>query len=257
MSSYTKSTDFASKDSLLTGNPLKTVKGTEIDDEFNSIQTAVNSKADLNAPALVNPTATTQAASDDSTKVATTAHVKDVLQTGGHIATAGIANDAVTADKLADTAVTADTYGSASNVPQITVDAQGRLTNATNVAVTLPTMTFASLSTSFGNGTTYDLVTDTYILSGTALFSGIGSAGGRLNVQVYDSTSGTGTLLQTFICGGFNELNGTDGGSGLSGRDSFTVLLPPTARSIKLVRADGNSMSGQLESYMTFTGYHT
>lgn len=77
MSSYTKSTDFASKDSLLTGNPLKTVKGTEIDDEFNSIQTAVNSKADLNAPALVNPTATTQAASDDSTKVATTAFVQD------------------------------------------------------------------------------------------------------------------------------------------------------------------------------------
>ena len=46
MSDYTKATDFAAKDALATGKPLKIVKGTELDDEFNSIQTAVNSKAD-------------------------------------------------------------------------------------------------------------------------------------------------------------------------------------------------------------------
>jgi hypothetical protein len=258
MTNYTKLTDFASKDTLPTGNAAKIVKGTEIDDEFEAIETAVATKANINSPTFTGtPAAPTAAASVDTTQVATTAFVKDVVTSGGYVTTAGIADDAITAAKLADTAVTADTYGDASNIPQITVDAQGRLTNATEVAVTIPTMTFASLSTSFGNGTTYDLVTDTYILSGTAFFSGSGSAGGRLDVQVYDSTSGTGTLLQTFICGGFNELNGTDGGSGMSGRDSFTVLLPPTARSIKLVRADGNSMSGQLESYMTFTGYHS
>ena len=37
MSDYTKATNFASKDSLSSGNPLKIVKGTEIDTEFNSI----------------------------------------------------------------------------------------------------------------------------------------------------------------------------------------------------------------------------
>jgi hypothetical protein len=37
---------------------------------------------------------------------------------------------------LANTAVTAGTYGSSTNVPQITVDAQGRVTAVTNVAVT-------------------------------------------------------------------------------------------------------------------------
>ena len=136
MSSYTKSTDFASKDALLTGNPLKVVKGTEIDDEFNAIQTAVNSKANTNSPDFSGtPTAPTASAATDTIQVATTAHVKDVLQTGGYIATAGIADDAVTADKLADTAVTADTYGDASNIPQITVDAQGRLTGVTEIAV--------------------------------------------------------------------------------------------------------------------------
>ena len=41
MSNYTKATNFASKDALPTGNALKTVSGTEIDDEFTRIATAV------------------------------------------------------------------------------------------------------------------------------------------------------------------------------------------------------------------------
>ena len=52
MSNYTKATDFAVKDSLSSGNPNKLVKGTEIDSEFTSIQSAVNSKADKDSPAL-------------------------------------------------------------------------------------------------------------------------------------------------------------------------------------------------------------
>ena len=80
MSSYTKSTDFASKDALLTGNPLKVVKGTEIDDEFNSIQTAVNSKADTNSPALTGtPTAPTASSATNTTQIATTAFVQAAL----------------------------------------------------------------------------------------------------------------------------------------------------------------------------------
>jgi len=77
MSSYTKSTDFASKDALLTGNPLKVVKGTEIDDEFNAIQTAVNSKADTNSPDLTGtPTAPTASAATNTTQIASTAFVQ-------------------------------------------------------------------------------------------------------------------------------------------------------------------------------------
>lgn len=45
MANYLKATDFASKDDLLSGDPQKIIKGTELDDEFSSIQTAVNSKA--------------------------------------------------------------------------------------------------------------------------------------------------------------------------------------------------------------------
>ena len=49
MSDYTKSTNFASKDNLSSGNPLKIVKGTEIDTEFNNIATAIATKQDYDA----------------------------------------------------------------------------------------------------------------------------------------------------------------------------------------------------------------
>jgi len=62
MTNYTKATNFATKDALTSGNPLKIVKGTEIDTEFNNIQTAVATKADLASPTftgtVVIPTAT-------------------------------------------------------------------------------------------------------------------------------------------------------------------------------------------------------
>ena len=47
MSNYTKSTNFATKDALPSGDPLKIVKGTEIDTEFNNIATAVATKLDI------------------------------------------------------------------------------------------------------------------------------------------------------------------------------------------------------------------
>ena len=46
MSNYTKTVNFASKDNLSPGNPLKIVKGTEIDTEYNNIATAVATKTD-------------------------------------------------------------------------------------------------------------------------------------------------------------------------------------------------------------------
>ena len=46
MSNYTKTTNFAAKDSLSPGNAGKVVKGAEIDVEFTNIQTAISTKAD-------------------------------------------------------------------------------------------------------------------------------------------------------------------------------------------------------------------
>ena len=46
MANYSKLTDFASKDTLPSGNANKIIKGTEIDDEFQAIETAISSKAE-------------------------------------------------------------------------------------------------------------------------------------------------------------------------------------------------------------------
>jgi hypothetical protein len=82
MSNYSKTTDFAAKDALSTGNANKIVKGTEIDDEFDAIQTAVNSKADTNNAALTGtPTAPTASAATNTTQLSTTAYVTDAITT--------------------------------------------------------------------------------------------------------------------------------------------------------------------------------
>lgn len=52
MSNYTKITNYAVKDALVTGNPSKRVKGTEIDADFSAVAVAVNSKADANNSTL-------------------------------------------------------------------------------------------------------------------------------------------------------------------------------------------------------------
>lgn len=50
MSDYTKSTNFAVKDNLASGNPGKIIKGSEIDAEYNNIATAVATKANTASP---------------------------------------------------------------------------------------------------------------------------------------------------------------------------------------------------------------
>lgn len=86
MSDYTKSTNFATKDNLSSGNPLKIVKGTEIDTEFNNIATAIATKADLASPTFTGtptlPTGTvavTQANGSNTTTIATTAFVQAAI----------------------------------------------------------------------------------------------------------------------------------------------------------------------------------
>jgi hypothetical protein len=50
MTNYVKSTNFATKDNLASGDPLKIVKGTEINTEYDNIAIAVATKADVASP---------------------------------------------------------------------------------------------------------------------------------------------------------------------------------------------------------------
>lgn len=76
MSNYTKTTNFLAKDSLPENDSGKIIKGSEFDTEFNALQTAVNTKADLASPALTGvPTAPTATAGTNTTQLSTTAFV--------------------------------------------------------------------------------------------------------------------------------------------------------------------------------------
>jgi hypothetical protein len=80
MSNYTKTTNFLAKDSLPENDSGKIIKGSEFDTEFNALQTAVNTKADLASPALTGvPTAPTASVGTNTTQISTTAFVQAAL----------------------------------------------------------------------------------------------------------------------------------------------------------------------------------
>jgi hypothetical protein len=80
MSNYTKATNFATKDTLPTGDANKIVKGTEIDNEFNAISGAISSKADIASPTFTGtPAAPTASTGTSTTQLATTAFVTAAL----------------------------------------------------------------------------------------------------------------------------------------------------------------------------------
>ena len=84
MSNYTKSTNFATKDTLPTGNAGKIVKGTEIDTEYNNIATAIATKADIASPTFTGtPSGPTASVGTNTSQLATTAFVQGAL--GGKI----------------------------------------------------------------------------------------------------------------------------------------------------------------------------
>lgn len=76
MSNYVKATNFASKDALSVTDPAKVIKGTEIDNEYNAIASAVSSKADTNSPSFTGtPTVPTATAGSNTTQIASCAFV--------------------------------------------------------------------------------------------------------------------------------------------------------------------------------------
>ena len=80
MSNYVKATNFATKDTLPSGDSNKIVKGTEIDNEFNAIAGAVSSKSDIASPTFTGvPAAPTATPGSSTTQIATTAFVTGAL----------------------------------------------------------------------------------------------------------------------------------------------------------------------------------
>jgi hypothetical protein len=117
MASYTKATNFATKDTLPTGDSGKIVKGTEIDSEFNAIASAISSKADTASPTFTGtPAAPTATAGANTTQLATTAFVKSAVDTAtGSLGTMSTQNKGavdIEGGTIVDTTVNGNTVGS-------------------------------------------------------------------------------------------------------------------------------------------------
>lgn len=94
MSNYTQSTNFATKDALSPGDPLKIVRGTEINTEFANIAVAVATKLDTTALAAPGPIGATTPSTISATNVQMTS------ANGGQLA--GLRNRVINGDMRID-----------------------------------------------------------------------------------------------------------------------------------------------------------
>ena len=86
MANYTIAVAWSGKDALSDSDAAKVISGADFNTEFTAVQTAVNTKADLNGSASESFSATTAAADTNTTQVATTAYVQTEIGAGknGH-----------------------------------------------------------------------------------------------------------------------------------------------------------------------------
>jgi len=197
LSNYTKSTNFATKDSLPPGDALKIVKGTEIDTEFNNIATAIATKADLVSPTFtgspVLPTGTTgvtQSAGNNSTALATTAYA-DAAITAERTATATLTNKSLTSPTLTGTPV-APTAAVNTNTTQVATTAYV----VAQIADDAPTKTGTGASGSWGIDITGNAATATKLTTASGSAPSY-SARAWVNFDGTKDTTGTVSTANT------------------------------------------------------------
>ena len=188
MSNYTKSTNFATKDNLTPGDPLKIVRGTEIDTEYNNIATAIATKTDNSSAAITGGTinATTIGATTASTgafsTLSATGAITSTLTTG--TAPLVIASTTKVTNLNVDSLDGADWASPA---------ALGSTTPAAVSATTLTTSSTVTFNGGTANGVAY-LNGSKVVTSGSALVFD----GSNLGLGVTPSASTLPTIQSTY-----------------------------------------------------------
>jgi phage-related tail fiber protein len=188
MSNYSKSTNFASKDNLSPGNPLKIVKGTEIDTEFNNIATAVATKTDNSSATITGGTingaviggTTAAAGTFTNLTVSTSATIASAAISAGTINGAVIGGSSPLA--ITGTNITANTGFSGPLTGAVTGNVTGNLTGNVTGNIT-------------GN-VTGNLTGNVTAASGTSTFNNV-TISGALDMDSSTSATITGLASPT------------------------------------------------------------
>lgn len=162
MSNYIKATNFATKDTLATGNPSKIVKGTEIDAEFTAIASAITSKANINAPVFTG-SVTLPGAPSTGLHAATKDYVDTLVGTLGTMAPQNASAVAITGGSISSilegATVTATAPSSSINYDFATQSVRYYTANATtNFTVNIRASSSVSLNTLMAVGQTATMV---------------------------------------------------------------------------------------------------
>jgi hypothetical protein len=210
MSNYVKATDFSVKDGLLPGNPAKIVKGTEIDDEFDAISAAIQTKADLASPTFTgSPAAPTASPGTNTTQLATTAFATTAAAAAitsanlGTISTQNANNVSITGGIVSNTTLVynnTSTALTASNVQNAidelcTIPAQSKSSNYTLQATDVG----GHISISSGDITVPPNVFDTgdvVVIYNNASTSRNVLRGAGVTMYWYDGANANRTILQ-------------------------------------------------------------
>jgi len=207
MSNYTKTVNFATKDNLSPSNPLKIVKGTEIDTEYNNIATAVATKTDNSAAAITGGTITgitDLAVADGGTGASTAADARTNLGLGT-IATQAASSVAITGGSV--TGITDITVADGGTGASTAANARTNLGLVIGTDVLAPTGSAANLTSfpTFNQNTTGNAAT---VTTNANLTGGVTSVGNAATVVTNANLTGVVTSVgNATSLGSFSSAN--------------------------------------------------